>query len=59
MTAAPQIELRSFISLLTRLSESVAQDDGLVGVLKNLLVGCVRTTKIKKSQPLGEAGGTH
>ena len=25
-----------------------AQDDGLVGVLKNLLVGCVKTTKIKK-----------
>jgi hypothetical protein len=31
-----------------------SQDDGFVGVLKNLLVGFVKTTEIKKkSQPLG------
>jgi hypothetical protein len=28
------------------------QDDGLVGVLKNLLVGCVKTTKNQKSHNL-------
>jgi hypothetical protein len=47
------LRLRARNPLLSdRSARRFAQDDGLVGVLKNLLVGCVKTTKIKKSQTL-------
>ena len=52
------LRLRARNPLLSgRSATRFAQDDGLVGVLKNLLVGCAKTTKIKKSQPLGMTKG--
>src|ERR1700691_2056016 len=48
LNGPPKAFVGVVISLLTRLRESAAQDDGFVGVLKNLLVGCVKTIKIKK-----------
>jgi hypothetical protein len=43
------LRLRARNPLLSdRSARRFAQDDGPVGVLKNLLVGCVKTTKIKK-----------
>jgi hypothetical protein len=43
------LRLRARNPLLSDRSERhFAQDDGPVGVLENLLVGCVKTTKIKK-----------
>jgi hypothetical protein len=43
------LRLRAINPLLSdRSARRFAQDDGLVGILKNLLVGCTKTTKIKK-----------
>src|SRR5216683_6142194 len=47
------LRLRAVNPLLgDRSARRFAQDDGLVGVLKNILVGCTKTREIKKSQPL-------
>ena len=50
------LRLRARNPLLSdRSARRFAQDDGPVGVLRNLLVGCVKTKKSKKSQPLSGA----
>jgi hypothetical protein len=38
--------------LRDRSARRFAQDDGLMGGLKNILIGCQKTQKSKKSQPL-------